>query len=115
MFQFSELIFSFFTSSTIFTTAMGQRMFPVIAPEDVIFPFATYSLESKEAESKDADMYRATLFFWFAKNQYNEALQFTDQMIELVKASNNVEFESSSVQYLEENDSYAGVINIIKI
>lgn len=115
MFQFSELIFSFFTSSTVFTSLMEQRMYPVIAPEDVQFPFATYSLESKESESKDADLYRATLFFWFEENQYNEALQFTDQMIELVKASQNIEFESSSVQYLEENNSYAGVINIIKL
>lgn len=115
MFQFSELIFSFFTSSSTFTSLMGQRMYPVIAPEDVQFPFATYSLESQEAESKDADMFRATLFFWFQENQYNEALQFTDQMIALVKASQNLEFESSSVQYLEENNSYAGVINFIKL
>jgi len=115
MFQFSELIFSFFTSSSTFTAVVGQRMYPVIAPEDGQFPFATYSLESQEGESKDADLFRATLFFWFQENQYNEALQFTDQMIELVKASQNIEFESSTVQYLEENNSYAGVINIIKL
>lgn len=115
MFQFSELIFSFFTSNSAFTIVMAQRMYPVIAPEDVQFPFATYSLESQEGESKDADLFRATLFFWFQENQYNEALQFTDQMIELVKASQNIEFESSTVQYLEENNSYAGVINIIKL
>ena len=29
--------------------------------------------------------------------------------------SQNIEFESSSVQYLEENNSYAGIINIIKL
>lgn len=115
MFQFSELIFSFFTSSTFFANVMMQRMYPVIAPEDVVFPFATYRIESKEGESKDADLYRATLFFWFEENQYNEALQFTDQMIEIVKGSQNLEFESSSVEYIEENNSYAGVINFIKI
>jgi hypothetical protein len=115
MFQFSELIFSFFTSSTFFTDVMQQRMYPVIAPEDVQFPFATYSLESQEGESKDADMFSATLFFWFQENQYNEALQFTDQMIELVKASQNIEFESSSLMWMEANNSYAGVINIIKL
>lgn len=115
MFQFSEFIFSFFTSSSTFTSLMGQRMYPVIAPEDVQFPFATYSLEGVEAESKDADLFRTTLFFWFQENQYNEALQFTDEMIELVRGSQNLEVESFSVQYLEENNSYAGVINIIKL
>lgn len=115
MFQFSELIFSFFTSNSAFSVLMEQRMYPIIAPEDVVFPFATYTLESREGESKDADSYRATLFFWFQENQYNEALQFTDQMIDLVKATQNIEFESSSVQYLEENNSYAGIINILKL
>lgn len=115
MFQFSELLYSFFTTNTSFATAMGLRLYPIIAPEDVEFPFATYSIESQESESKDADMFRATMFFWFKENQYNEALQFTDQMIEVVKNSNNIEFESSSVQYLEENDSYAGIINILKL
>jgi hypothetical protein len=115
MFQFSELIFSFFISSSEFSVLLEERMYPIIAPEDVVFPFATYTLESTEGESKDADLFRATLFFWFQENQYNEALQFTDQMIELVKASQNIEFESSSVQYLEENNSYAGIINIVKL
>jgi len=115
MFEFSEILFSFFTQNSTFAATMGLRLYPIIAPEDVVIPFATYSLEGREIESKDADLYRATLFFWFQENQYNEALQFTDQMIEIIKASNNFEYESSTVEYLEENNSYAGVINLIKL
>ena len=92
MFEFSELIYSFFTTNAQFTAVMQTRLFPVIAPEDVQFPFSTYSLESRESESKDADAYRTTLFFWFQENQYNQALQFTDAMIEIVKNSQNLEF-----------------------
>ncbi len=115
MFQFSELLYSFFTSNIGFTSVMEDKLFPIIAPEETVSPFATYRIGGKEGVSKDADEYNATLFFWFDENQYNEALQFTDQMIELVKASQNLEFVSSSIDYIEENDSYAGIINLIKI
>lgn len=112
MFEISKQIIAYFEGKTDFTTICGNRIFAVIAPEDVTFPFTAFTINQFEAATKDIDVYDVTLFLWFMPTEYTNAIQFTDKVTELVKENNNWNWENSTFQYIEENDSYCGIINL---
>lgn len=111
MFEVSKEIIAYFESESGFTTICNNRIYAAIAPEDVVFPFTTFLINQVESESKDKDVFSITMFSWFKPTEYTKAIQFTDTVTDLVKQNNVWDWENSTFQYIEENDSYCGIVN----
>ncbi len=111
MFEISQQIIAYFEDKIQFTDVCDNRIFAVIAPEDVVFPFAAFTINQFEAETKDADIFDVTLFLWFEQDKYTDAIKFTDACTELVRAKDEWDWKNSAFQFIEENTSYCGIIN----
>ena len=115
MYQLSQQIIAYFTAQTAFTNVVAQDIYAVIAPENQNFPFVTFRISSQETATKDLDEYQVALFLWFEENQYDQAVQFVDVVTNLVKQNNNWDWQFSSVDFIEENASFVGMINFKKV
>lgn len=112
MFEISKQIIAYFEGEINFTAICENRIYAAIAPEDVVFPFTTFLINQVESESKDKDVFSITLFNWFKPTEYTNAIQFTDVVTDLVKQNDTWDWENSTFQYIEENDSYCGIVNL---
>lgn len=112
MLQTSENIVSFLGSQTPFTSVMATKIFPVVALPGTEAPFATYRINEETPLTKDGDQSNLTVFFWFGPTKYKDCISFTDAMKEIFKNSSDYEWVSSSVDYIEENASFVGIINL---
>lgn len=112
MLEVSEGIASFLNSQPEFTAVMGDRVFPMMALESTLFPFTTYRINDKSPLTKDGDQSNVSLFFWFGSNEYKKMCVFTDAMEAIIKEKSNYEWVSSSPDFIEENFSYVGIINL---
>lgn len=111
MFEISKEIIAYFESASGFTAICENRIYAAIAPEEVIFPFTTFLINQQEGATKDMDGFDITAFVWFEPTEYTNAIQFTDTVTGLVKSNNNWDWENSTFQYIEDNDSYCGIVN----
>jgi hypothetical protein len=111
MFEISKEITAYFEAEDLFTAICENRIYAAIAPEDVIFPFTTFLINQQETATKDMDVFDVTVFVWFDPTEYTKAIQFTDTVTSLVKSNDNWDWENSTFQYIEDNDSYCGIIN----
>lgn len=111
MFRISQEIISYFENTILFTNVCDNRIYAVIAPEDVTFPFSAFTINQFETATKDIDVFDITLFLWFEQDKYTDAVKFTDVCTQLVKANPNWEWKNSTFQFIEENTSYCGIIN----
>lgn len=111
--QLSQELFTFLTSQTGFTDVMAQRIFPIVALANNVFPLTTYRITEVRGASKDATGATFELSFWFAVEQYDECVDFTDAMVTLLKTK--YRFISSTVDLSEDTMYYNGIINLEKI
>lgn len=109
----SQELFSFLTGQSEFTAVMGQKVFPIIALGKNDFPLTTYRISEVRGVSKDANGATIELAFWFGLEQYDECIDFTDSMQELL--STEYRFVSSTVDLSEDTMYYNGIINLEKI
>ena len=105
----SELLNSFFTTNTTFTTEMGVKFFPLVANEGTSFPFTTYRIEVKEGESKDADKVTVTLAMYYDSASYTECVTFSDTVEDLIK--NRFDWVSTTVDFFDVDQSFVSLIN----
>lgn len=109
----SDYIASFFTTNTTFTNEMATRIFPLVANEGTPYPFATYRLEVVEGESKDADKTVVSLAMYYNASSYSECVTFSDSIENLIK--NKFDWISSTVDFIEVDQSFVAIINFIII
>jgi hypothetical protein len=112
MLEVSDEIVAFLNAQTEFTDVMGDRVFPIMALEGTETPFATYRINEKIPLTKDGNQSNVSLFFWFGSNEYRKMVVFTDAMEAIIKEKSNYEWVSSSPDFIEENFSYVGIINL---
>lgn len=114
MLELSDEIFAFLTAEPVFTTVMGTKVYPIMALEGTQTPFTTYRINEKSPLSKDGTAASFSLFFWFGSNQYRDMCVFTDLMEQIIKEKKTYEWVSSSPDFIQENFSYVGIINLNK-
>lgn len=112
MFEVSQELVQYLESITAITNVVDSRIYAFIAPEDVQFPFITFAINQFEPESNDGDMYDVTVFAWFEQDKYKDAIQFTDVITNALKQNLEYNWEFSTFQFIEENISYAGIVNL---
>lgn len=111
--QLSEELVSFLGDSTAFTEVMDDKVFPIIAKAENSLPLTTYRITELRGMTKDATGGTIELMFWFAKENYDECVDFTDAMVQLLKTK--YRFISSTVDISEDTMNYNGIINLEKI
>jgi hypothetical protein len=107
----TEKIMQFFSGNSIFTTTMGTKLYPIVAPEKTSFPFTTYSIDRIEAESKDKDAYNITLYVRFGKDEFTRMAQFMEDILPPIK--NEFDWQGSTIDFIEDDMSYVGIINFL--
>lgn len=110
---FSENLVSDLNDSSIFSSTMGNKVFPILAGADNSFPLTTYRITENRGVTKDATAGSIELMFWFAKEHYDECVEFTDAMVLYLKSK--YRFISSTVDISEDTMNYNGIINLEKI
>lgn len=111
MFEISESVYTYLTAQTAFTNVMGTKLSPIVAMAETPFPFATYKIEEQSSLSFDGTAGTIQLYFWFGPKEYKKCAQFTDAMKAVVDAKDNYQWQSSSVDFIEENQSFVGIVN----
>jgi hypothetical protein len=104
-------IYSFFTTNSVFSTALQTKLYPAVAPEGTNFPFATYQVDRVEAKSKDKDDHMVTLFLRFDKNKFTEMAQLMEDILPIIK--NKYDWEGSTFDFIEDDMGYVGIINFL--
>lgn len=112
--EVSNEIFTFLSANSTFSLMMNDtlgltKLFPIVADDSVTFPFSTYRIGSKIGQSKDFKNISVQLYFWFKPNEYQKCVAFTDAMETIIEEE--YDWTSSSIEFLEENQSFAGIIN----
>lgn len=111
MFEISEGLYAFLTAQTVFTNVMGTKLSPIVALPETVFPFATYKIEEQSANSFDGNAGTVQLYFWYGPKEYKKCAQFTDAMKTVIDDKENYQWQSSSVDFIEDNQSFVGIIN----
>lgn len=109
----SEEINSFLLSLPEFAAVMERNgksfLWPIVAPIDTSFPFTTYVLGDKTPETKDKSQIIVTLAFWYDIESYDACCDFTDKISD--KIEEEYVFQSSSIEYNPESNTFSGIIN----
>jgi predicted acetyltransferase len=113
MLELSDEITAFLLNQTVFTAVMNDRLSPIVSSVDEVYPFANYIVKEQTGQSKDGDASSATLMFYFEQNGYRKCVEFLDQMKPIVKE--NYDWINSEIQFVEEDQSFVGIINFNKI
>lgn len=111
MFQISESLYTFLMAQTSFTAVMGAKLSPIIAGPETTFPFATYKIEEQTATSFDGTGAELQLYLWYGPKEYKKCAQFTDAIKAIIDNSENYNWQTSSIDFIEENQSFVGIIN----
>lgn len=113
MITVSNEIAEFLKNNDKYVAVFGADNYPhpVVATEGTPFPFATYTIDRVEGKTKDGDDYSVVVYFWFDKNQYNEMATFLEAIIPDIK--NEFDFEAATMDFIEDNLSYVGIINFL--
>lgn len=109
MLKISEDLIAFLATQVVFTSIMGTKIYPIVAPEKTPFPFTTYRIVSSGPLSCDGKTRAVELYFWFGPNKYKECIGFTDLMELIIEE--NYEWQSSSPDFSDEDFGYVGIIN----
>jgi len=110
----SSEIFTFLSANSTFTTMMNDadgstKLFPIVADDSIQFPFSTYRIGSQVGQTKDIKNISVVIYFWFKQNEYSKCVTFTDAMETIIEEE--YDWVSSSIEFLQENQSFAGIIN----
>lgn len=110
MIQVSQLLFSLLSSYTELTTVVSNRIYPVLAPENAVFPFVVYGFGEVPTETKDASGYMVNVAVWFEQNKVTEALQMADDLKVLIE-DHDFEFINTNVNFDADNLKIYSEIN----
>lgn len=97
----------YLNSETLFTETMASRVYPLIAPSDVDFPFAIYSMY-RAPISIDGDGITFTLTVYFKPDKYDDCVDFMDKIKPVI--SEKYDFQDDTIEVLEDNFEYIGTI-----
>ena len=111
MIEISEELVAFLESQTVFTDVMELALFPIAVVEGQGFPFTTYRIVENAPLSKDGKSATMQLSFYFGSNEYKKAASFTDAIQTIIETQENYEWESKTVDFLEDAFSFVGIIN----
>lgn len=115
MFEATSLeVYDYFKNALEFNAIFNENIFPVIAPESATFPFACYLIDQSEEETKDIDVFNCIVFLWFDVEKYTDCVKAIDVCTGLVKNNPNWDYGNSTIQFIEENYSFCGIINFKK-
>lgn len=106
----SEEIFQFLQSQSAFTNVIGSRLYPVVAKENVTYPFCIYSLREESPFSKDSNKCIVTLSVYYAPEKYKDCATFTDTCKTIIETNGYI-WLSSEIGFVEEDQSIASNIN----
>lgn len=109
MFELSKQIKDFFTALPAFTSVCANRISPIFAMADTVYPFATYRINEQNPQSLDGANFTVSVSFWFKPEKYDEVCQLLDAMKPLV--DDVYDWQNSTIDFIEENQSFAGIIN----
>lgn len=87
-----------------------NRIYPIIANESVIFPFAIYGFGEVAYQSKDASAYNVNVAVWFDSNNITEAMQMADDLKKLSE-QNDWEFVNTNVDFDSQTQKIFSEIN----
>jgi|SRR5690606_7660707 len=79
-------------------TSVQSRIYPLLANESVVFPFAVYGFGEVPFETKDACAYNVNVSVWFEPNNITEAMQMADDLKNLAE-NNDWEFINTNVDF----------------
>ena len=82
-------IVAYLQGQTQITDIVAERIYAVIGPENVVFPFVTFTINEQTPLTKESDEFDVTLFLWFDENKYDDAMDFTDTVTGIVKNKTN--------------------------
>src|SRR5690606_6423583 len=92
------------------TAVVQNRIYPLLANETAVFPFAIYGFGEVPYESKDACAYNVNVSVWFEPNNITEAMQMADDLKTLAEThdwefiNTNVDFESTNQKIFSESN-----------
>jgi hypothetical protein len=109
MLEISNDLTAFLATQTVFTAVIADRLRPIVADETIVFPFSTYRINEQLGQSKDGTTATIAIYFWFKTNEYKKCVAFTDAMKPIIEQ--NYDWQNSTVDFIEENQSYVGIIN----
>ena len=111
MLEISEGLYAYLIDQTVFTTVMSLKLSPIVAAPDTVFPFATFKIEEQSSLSYDGTAGTVQLYLWFGTTEYKKCAQFTDAMKAVIDGKEDYQWQSSSIDFIEDNQSFVGIIN----
>lgn len=110
MIQVSELLINVLNAYLALTNVTDDRIFPMIAKENVAFPFAVYGFGEVPFETKDARAFNANVTVWFEPGSITEAYKMADDLKQLAD-QNPWEFINTNVDFDAETGKIFSEIN----
>ncbi|WKW47262.1 hypothetical protein P3875_04140 [Myroides sp. JBRI-B21084] len=110
MIEVSKHLHSILSAYLPLTNVVQTRIYPLIANETVVFPFAVYGFGEVPYESKDACAYTVNVAVWFDQNKIIEAYTMADVLKTLAEL-NSWEFINTNVDYSDVTQKIFSEIN----
>jgi hypothetical protein len=110
MIQASEKLYTDLGNWPAINMLVQNRIFPVVADEDVAYPFLIYKLQQVPLSS-NSPRFNAQAFIYFNRNQYDDAAQAAEDLKEFVDNTANYYFEEINIDFVNENQSIVTIIN----
>lgn len=85
MIEVSKMIIQVLKSNPGLLNLVGDRIYPLMANEKAVFPFAVYRFGEVASETKDAGGYLVNVTVWFEENKVTEAFETCDVLKEMVE------------------------------
>jgi len=113
MFELSKEITEVLLASSVFTDVMSERLAPVVSSVDETYPFTNYLIQQQSGQSKDGSAFSVSLLCYFENEKYQDCVMFLDQLKPVIEE--NYDWESSTVEFVESDQSFVGIINFNKL
>lgn len=110
----SKQVYEFLQTIPELTSMVDSRIYPILAKENVKFPFATYTLGEVPYASKDAREFPIRVAVYFQGDKVTEAMDLADVIKDKVEDSNFL-FNSSNIDSDYETGIVFIEINLTKI
>lgn len=112
--EVSKELFEFLNGLTDLTAIVGTRIYPIMAKENVTFPFATYTIGEVPYITKDGREFPITISVYFQGDHATTAMEVSDFM-KYEFENSDYDFVSSEISSNYETGIFYTEINIIKI
>lgn len=112
--EISKQLYEFLQTIPELTAQVGNRIYPIIAKENVQFPFVTYTLGEVPYVSKDAREFPINVSVYFQGDKVTTAMDLADILKEKFDDS-NFQFNSSEINSDYETGTVYIEINLTKI